>query len=150
MEDYLEAIVVLRDERQVVRVSHIAEVLSVSTPSVTSALKRLREEGMVAHEPYGHVELTAEGESIARDVLQTHHALRSFLTEILGVEPDVAAGDACKMEHSVSPSTRARLFKFVDFVLSNPRGRPDWIENFNYYVEHGGIPEQCRDRCHRN
>lgn len=150
MEDYLEAIAVLREERQVVRVSQISRLLDVSMPSVTSALKRLMEEGLVDHEPYGHVELTAKGERIAEDVIHRHETLRQFLTEILGVDPDTAREDACKMEHSLSPTSRDKLSKFVEFVLSHPKGPPEWVNNFNYYFEHGELPQQCITRCYKD
>ena len=150
MEDYLEAIAMLREEQRVVRVSHISRMLGVSMPSVTSALKRLTEEGLVDHEPYGHVELTKEGAKIAKDVLHSHEALRQFLTDILGVDAETARGDACGMEHAISPSTRDRMSKFVEFVLGNPKGRPDWLKNFNYYFEHDEPPQECLNRCYRD
>ena len=148
MEDYLEAIAVLRDQRGVVRVSHISEALAVSMPSVTAAVKKLAEEGLVEHEPYGHVDLTTDGDAIARDVFHRHEALRRFLQEILGVESEAATEDACRMEHVISASTRDRLCKFIEFVLGNPRGTPEWIEHFNYYFEHGEMPETCLARCY--
>lgn len=143
MEDYLEAIAIVREKRPVVRVSHISRTLGVSMPSVTAAVKKLVDGGLVEHEPYGHVELTAEGDVIARDVFHRHEALRRFLTEILGVEPDVALEDACRMEHAMGPATRDRLSEFVEFVLGNPRGAPTWVERFNHYFEHDQIPEAC-------
>ena len=146
MEDYLEAIAVLRDRRRVVRISQISEELAVSRPSVTAAVKKLADEGLVEHEPYGHVDLTSAGEAIARDVFRRHEAWRRFLEEILGVDAEAAAEDACRMEHEISASTRDRLSKFVEFVLGNPRGTPDWVEHFNHYFEHDEIPEACRAR----
>ena len=148
MEDYLEAIAILHDQRQVVRVSHIGKALGVTMPSVTSAISRLTEEGFVTHERYGHVELTPKGYRIARNVVHRHEALRRFLAEILGVDPDTAEEDACKMEHSLSPSSQERLSKFLDFVLENPRGRPEWLENFRYYFGHGEPPGRCLARCY--
>jgi DtxR family Mn-dependent transcriptional regulator len=148
MEDYLEAISVLRDRQPFVRISHIGQALGVSTPSVTAAVKKLSEEGLVDHEPYGHVDLTARGMQIAEDVFRRHEALRRFLEEILGVEPEAAAADACRMEHEISGQTRDRLSKFVEFVLGNPKGAPEWIDHFNEYFEHGELPETCRSRCY--
>ena len=148
MEDYLEAIAVLRERRRVVRVSQISEELAVSMPSVTAAIKKLSDEGLVEHEPYGHVELTREGETIARDVFHRHEALRRFLGEILGVEAAEAAEDACRMEHAISASTRDRLAEFVEFVLGNPRGIPEWVEQFNDYFESGEMSGTRRARCH--
>lgn len=137
IEDYLEAIAWLSEERNVVRVSHISRALGVTMPSVTSALKRLVAGGLVEHERYGHVELTPEGERVARDVIRRHEALQRFLSEVLGVNPETAGEDACKLEHYLSPSSRDRLSKFVDFVLSKPRGQPSWLKNFNNYFEQG-------------
>ncbi len=147
MEDYLEAIAFLRVGEDRVRVKGISEFLNVKMPSVTSALKKLSDEGLVVHERYGDVELTASGNMIAEDVMHRHEALARFLTDILGVDTETAAQDACAMEHPISPSTRDRLSKFVEFVLSNPRGRPEWLEHFGHYLKHGERPDVCLERC---
>ena len=65
MEDYLEAIAVLRGKGKVVRVKQISRALGVKMPSVTSAMRKLSEEGLVKHERYGYMELTAEGNRAA-------------------------------------------------------------------------------------
>lgn len=140
MEDYLEAIAFLRAEEDKVRVKDISDFLNVKMPSVTSALKKLSDEGLVVHERYGDVDLTPSGSRIAEDVMHRHEALTRFLTEILGVDPETAAQDACAMEHPISSSTRDRLSKFVEFVLSSPQGRPEWLENFGYFLKHGERP----------
>jgi len=72
------------------------------------------------------------------------------LAEILGVEPKMASEDACKMEHAVSPATLERLAKFVEFVLNRPRGKPEWLKDFNYYLEHGDLPREYMARCSRD
>lgn len=145
MEDYLEAIAFLRAGKARVRVSTISRMLGVKMPSVTSALKKLAEEGLVVHERYGDVTLTREGDTIAADVIHRHEALTRFLAEILGLDSQTAAEDACKMEHAISPGTRDRLSRFVEFVLSAPK-EPEWLRNFNYYVKHGERPAVCQDR----
>jgi len=150
MEDYLEAIAVLRGRGKVVRVKQISDALGVKMPSVTSAMSKLSEEGLVKHEKYGYVELTAKGDRVARDVIHRHEALRRFLTEILRVNPEIAADDACKMEHSISPATQERLAKFLEFVLTCPRGQPEWLKSFDYYFEHGERAEECLERCRRD
>jgi len=133
MEDYLEAIAFLRADEERARVSTISRMLGVKMPSVTSALKKLAEEGLVVHERYGDVTLTEEGDAIATDVIHRHEALTRFLAEILGVDQQTAAEDACKMEHAISPGTRYRLTKFVEFVLSGP-SETDWLTHFGQYV----------------
>lgn len=149
MEDYLEAIAVLRGEGEVVRVKQISHALGVKMPSVTSALRKLSAEGLVKHERYGYVELTAEGDKAAEDVIRRHEALRHFLIEILNVDPKIAGEDACKMEHAISPTSLERLAKFLEFVLTCPRGHPVWLKGFNYYFEHGERAEEYLARCER-
>jgi len=120
MEDYLESILLLREGKGAVRVSQMSKALRVKMPSVTSALKKLSEQGLVKHKRYGRVQLTPDGEKIAEDIFRRHEALRRFLTKILNVDPEIAADDACKMEHSISPVTQEKLAKFVEVVLNRP------------------------------
>ena len=149
MEDYLEAIAVLRGEGEVVKVKQISQALGVKMPSVTSAMKKLSYEGLVEHERYGHAKLTAEGEKVAQDVVRRHETLCCFLTEILSVDPQIAGEDACKMEHAISPTSLERLAKFLEFVLTCPRGEPVWLKGFDYYFDHGERAEEYLARCQR-
>ena len=149
MEDYLEAIALLSAGNKAVRVTEISQALGVKKPSVTSALTKLSQEGLIEHERYGQAKLTTRGKRIARDVFHRHKTLHHFLTEILKVDSMVAAKDACKMEHTVSPVTMERLSKFLEFVLGQPQGEPEWLKNFDYYIEHGKFPEECITKCHR-
>ena len=149
MEDYLEAITLLSEGSKPVKVTEISKALGVKKPSVTSALMKLFEGGLVEHKRYGHVELTAEGKRIAQDVYRRHEILRRFLIEILNVESRVAEEDACRMEHSISPASLERLAKFEEFVLNCPRGEPEWLKGFNYYFEHGKRDKELMARCQR-
>lgn len=149
MEDYLEAIAELADSQGDVRVTELSVALKVKKPSVSAALEKLAHEGLVRHERYGSVELTPEGERAASDVRRRHDILARFLTEVLGMDAKTAQKDACKMEHVVSPATFERLTKFVEFVLTCPRGKPEWLEGFAYYARHGRRPEQQLARCQR-
>ena len=147
MEDYLESIIMLREGKETVRVSQMSKALGVKMPSVTSALMKLSEQGLVEHKRYGRVQLTPDGEKIAEDVFRRHEALRHFLVEILNVDPDIAAVDACQMEHSVSPVTQQRLAKFVEFVLSRPKGQPEWLKMFDHYFKYGELPQESVAKC---
>ena len=148
MEDYLEAIAMLREGSGPVRVSQISKALGVKMPSVTAALKKLCEDGLVDHERYGYVGLTDRGKKVAKDVFHRHETVRHFLEEILSLPPDAAEEDACRIEHTVSPDTVTRLAKFVEFVAACPCGEPEWLKGFNYYVEHGEHPpEGCAVKC---
>jgi|TARA_Y100000031_G_C8220081_1_gene385449 DtxR family Mn-dependent transcriptional regulator len=149
MEDYLEAIALLSERNNEVRVTEISRTLGVKKPSVTSALTKLAQGGLLKHERYGQAKLTTKGQRIAQDVFHRHETLRHFLTEILKVDPKVATNDACKMEHTVSPATLEKLAKFVEFVLNRPQGEPDWLKNFSYYFENDEFPSECVTRCQR-
>ncbi|MBN1152668.1 MAG: metal-dependent transcriptional regulator [Dehalococcoidia bacterium] len=130
MEDYLEAIRVLAFGGSPVTVTQLSDALNVSKPSVTSAIAKLSREGLVAHERYGAVQLTARGKLVAEDVCHRHEALKVFLTEILGVPQETAEEDACKLEHHLSQDSSMRLTHFIDYVLKEDGGRPAWLEEF--------------------
>lgn len=113
-EDYLEAVLVLGQERRVVRVKDVAERLGVSQPSVVAALAKLERQGLVRHERYGAVELTEAGAGVARSVDERHKLLFSFLHETLGLPAGKASGEACALEHALSAETTARLLRLVE------------------------------------
>jgi DtxR family Mn-dependent transcriptional regulator len=143
MEDYLEAVAVLREEGKAVRVKQISQALGVKMPSVTAALRKLSDDGLVEHQPYGYVELTAKGDEVAQDVIHRHDVLRRFLTDILNIDPEAAREDACHMEHSISAVTLERLAMFLEFVEACPEDEPLWLRNYSYYLEHGELPGEC-------
>ena len=147
MEDYLEAIAFVGGEERKARVGDISKQLGVRMSSVNSALKKLAGEGLVEHERYGQVNLTPEGVKIAQDVVVRHEMLKTFLSEILGIDPEIAEDDGCKIEHSLSPQTRDRLSKFIEFVLASPGGKPEWLKHFVYFVKHGERPDECTRRA---
>ena len=147
MEDYLESILTLGQGKEAVRVSQMSKALGVKMPSVTSALAKLSQEGLVEHQRYGRVQLTQEGERIAEDVFHRHEALRHFLSEILNIDPETAADDACKMEHTISPATQEKLAKFVQFVSSPTQGQPKWLKIFHNYAKQAKFPKEYVTRC---
>ncbi len=138
MEDYLEAILILRKKNRVARVGGIARLMNVEKSNVTFALKVLSQNNLVIHERYGYVDLTFEGERLAEEVLRKHKMLLRFLSEVLSINPETAAKDACKMEHSISPETFKKLTKFIEFVDTCPdHDRPDWLKSFDHYFKTG-------------
>ena len=100
-EDYLEAILVLSKQGGGVRSVDIASMLGVSKPSVSHAMKLLREDGYIAMDRYGTVTLLEKGEEIAVRIYERHQVLTKML-EGLGVSEEVAKADACKLEHDIS------------------------------------------------
>ena len=146
MEDYLEAIAKLGEGRKVVRVKQISEMLRVKMPSVTSALKKLSERELVEHEKYGHIKLTPEGDKVAREVIYRHEALTRFFAQALDINQEIAEEDACKIEHVISPLGMERLAKFVEFIEACPLGSANFPSRYEYYLEHGELPQDCSKR----
>jgi len=147
MEDYLEAIALVKQKRGIVRVRDITKLLNVEAPSVTSALANLSKKGCVVHERYGYVDLTAKGERAAKDVIKRHGVLFDFLTLILGVRPETAMKDACGMEHSLSKDTMRRLSEFVElFQRCSETERPEWLARFERYLKTGRLGKAGRKR----
>ena len=103
LEDYLEAIFHIVDEKQAARAKDIAQRLRVRASSVTGALQLLADKGLINYAPYDLITLTPKGKKLARDVILRHEALREFFTKVLAVDPDVAEEAACKMEHAIPP-----------------------------------------------
>ena len=146
MEDYLEAIALLREKNEVVRVRDISSLLNVKASSVTAALDNLSKNNLVIHERYGYVQLTSAGKRLAEDITKRHKILIEFLTKILGINHKTAAEDACKMEHSISSQTFEKLTKFIEFIEESPvSGRPEWLRGFDYYFK-TGKRQKCQIR----
>ena len=104
LEDYLEMVSFLSDEGEA-RVTDIAARLNVSKPSVLTALKVLEDRGLLEHERYRGVVLTAKGIELAAEIRERHTLLTAFLTDVIGVSAMTAEQDACKMEHVLSQET---------------------------------------------
>ena len=100
-EDYLEAILVLSRELGNVRSIDVANHLGYSKPSISVAMKRLRENGYVTLDDHGNLMLTGSGLSIALKIYERHLVLSQFLISI-GVDEEVAKKDACRMEQEIS------------------------------------------------
>ena len=113
VEDYVEAIAMLVREGRPARIRDIAARLGVSRPSVTGAVASLGEKGLALHERYGGVELTEKGSSLAAKLVHRHLTLSRFLREGLGLPPEVADRDACRLEHAMSRETYERLEAFI-------------------------------------
>jgi DtxR family Mn-dependent transcriptional regulator len=120
LEDYLEMVGFLSDEGEV-RVTDIASRLGVSKPSVLTALKILEDQGLLEHERYRSVTLTERGKEASAEIRGRHDFLTSFLHDVLGVSPDIAEQDACKMEHVLSEET---LKKMKVLTLSQQKKAP--------------------------
>ena len=117
-EDYLEAILVLRQEKGSVRSIDVAQHLGFSKPSVSRAMSILRTNGYIEMEKGGAITLTPEGEEVARTIYERHRLISAWLKR-LGVSPEVAARDACRIEHDLSAETFACLKRHVETELGS-------------------------------
>jgi len=117
---YLMTIDTLRNKFGYARVTDIARQLEVSRGAVSMAVSQLKKRKLVTEDPNRFLLLSDEGERIVKRVKQNFRILASFFEEILGVSPEVAQADACKMEHLVSLETGRRLVWMMRFILSNP------------------------------
>ena len=100
-ENYLETILILKKRIGNVRSIDIVNELEFSKPSVSVAMKNLRTNGYIEMDPSGYITLTEKGKVIADTMLERHNLLSDWLT-YLGVDPQVAVEDACRMEHVIS------------------------------------------------
>ena len=119
-EDYLEAILVLQNEKGAVRSIDIAAKLGFTKPSVSIAMKNLRENGYVEMDHDGFLSLTEKGRAIAEMIYERHTLISQWLTR-LGVDPKVAAEDACRMEHVISAETFEALKKHAGVLMEEEK-----------------------------
>ena len=107
-EDYLEAILSLRERNGMVRSIDIANELHFSKPSVSVAMKKLRESGYIEMDEDGLITLLPPGQEVAQRIYERHRLLTEFFVR-LGVGEEVAAADACKVEHDLSEETFPKI-----------------------------------------
>ncbi len=145
-QDYLKIIYKLSSGGKRVRLVNLSKKLGIKMPTAVQMLKSLADQGFVIYEKHGVIELTPEGERIAREVYERHELLLKFFTKYLGVSPKIAERDACGMEHHLSEETYERLLKFIEFMEGCPNGLPSWLEGFHYYLRWGKRPTKRADR----
>ena len=116
-ENYLEAILMLSLRKGEVHSVDIAAELEVSKPSVSVAMKKLRGNGYIQVTGEGHICLSELGREIAERIYERHTFLCQWLTA-LGVEPQIAAQDACRMEHVISVETFDAIRKMANSAIS--------------------------------
>ena len=107
-EDYLETILILKERSGQVRSIDIATEMNYTKPSISVAMKKLRENGFIEVDKDGFITLTASGYEIASNIYNRHKVLTDFFIS-LGVDQKVAAEDACKIEHDLSDETFEKI-----------------------------------------
>lgn len=119
-EMYLETILILSRTKGQVRSIDIVDYMSFSKPSVSRAVGLLKNGGYILVDPEGYITLTDAGREVAEKIYERHTTLTELLTR-LGVDPDVAAEDACRMEHTISDESFEALKRHMNqFPNANP------------------------------
>ena len=112
-EDYLEAMLIMKEVHGYIRSIDIAMELGVTKPSVSYATKRLRENGYITMDKDGFITLTDKGMAIAAHIYERHKVLTRVLIQ-LGVNPETAREDACKLEHDISDESFDALKRHLE------------------------------------
>lgn len=112
-EDYLEAMLIIQEQKGYIRSIDVASYLNVTKPSVTYTTKRLKERGYITMDENNLITITEQGMNIASSTYNKHKTLCKFFTD-LGVDEKTACDDACKVEHDISQSTFEALCKYLE------------------------------------
>ncbi len=123
-EDYLKAVFDLDRTAPPVTTSALAERLGVAPASVTGMVKRLAADGLLTHEPYRGVGLTAAGRRAAIEVIRHHRLVETYLHEALGVPWDRVHEEAERIEHVLSEDLEARMDAALGHPTVDPHGAP--------------------------
>ena len=119
-EDYLESILVLQQRRGQVRSIDIVNELGYSKPSISIAMKKLRETGYISMDPDGIITLNESGMEIASRVYGRHKTLAKLFV-LMGVTPEVASEDACKVEHDLSEETFRCIQSYLEKMMGTQK-----------------------------
>jgi DtxR family Mn-dependent transcriptional regulator len=149
LEDYLEAIFNLAKESNIARSKDIAKSLGVSRASVTGALRVLKEKGLANYRPYDYVTLTESGRETAAEIAKKHKILKSFFTDVLGIESKTAQEAACKAEHALGPGIISKLLSFIEFVSHNSENGRDLAGQFQQFCKKQ-TPKRTGKRDNKN
>ena len=112
-EMYLETILILSRRGGIVRAIDVSEEMNFSKPSVSRALGKLKAEGYLTVGRDGDIQFTGQGRAVAEKIYERHNVLSEYLTGI-GVDPDIAKEDACRIEHVISDASFAAIKRLVN------------------------------------
>ena len=124
VEDYLKVIYVLESDGTGTTTTNIAEMMNVSSASVTNMLKRLSTLGFIEHKSYRGAHLTDAGRKIALEVLRHHRLLELYLKEVMGYSWDEVHEEAEKLEHHISEQFEDKIAELLNHPTHDPHGDP--------------------------
>ena len=116
-EEYLKTMYVLKKQNGNIRVTDIANKMNCTKPSVNKAIYNLKDKGLLNYESYGTIELTKEGENLAKKILEAYDIVYLFLKDVLNIESEQAEIEAEKIKSTITDETINKLAKYVHEVL---------------------------------
>jgi DtxR family Mn-dependent transcriptional regulator len=138
IQDYLREIYKLGADDNRVSVTALAKRQGVSPASASAMVKKLAALGLAVHQPYRGIELTADGEKVAIEVIRHHRLLELYLAETLGLHVDEVHDEAERLEHVISEELEQRIDKVLGFPTHDPHGDPIPDANLKWPRSSGG------------
>lgn len=117
LEEYIKTMYVLQKQNKNIRVTDVAKKMNCSKPSVNKAIKQLKEKKLLNYETYGSIDLTKNGEDLAKKLLEAYDIVYIFLYEVLNLKKEEAQKEAEKMKSAMEDDTINQLAKYVHRVL---------------------------------
>lgn len=133
-EEYIKNMYILKKQNGKIRVTDIAKKMKCSKPSVNKAINILKEEKLINYETYGTIELTKQGENLAKKILEAYDITYLFMKDVLNLDEEEAKSEAEKTKSTISDNTINKLAKYVHNALGLKS------LNCNYDINN----EQCR------
>jgi DtxR family Mn-dependent transcriptional regulator len=145
LENYLETIFRLEQEKRFARVRDISAALDVAKSAVTTALQSLSDKGLINYQPYEPVTLSAEGRQKASRVVLGHRVIEDFLRKVLALDEERADTIACGMEHAIDRDALDRFVCFLAFVGRRREEGESWLEEFRRFIREGTTEQMCQE-----
>lgn len=117
LEEYLKTIYIIKKQNDGVRITDIANKMHCTKPSVNKAVNNLKNNGLLNYETYGTIELTAEGENLAKKIIETYDIVNVFLKDVLNLDSEKAEKEAENLKSVMSDYTINKLARYVHKVL---------------------------------
>ena len=118
LEEYIKTMYVLKIKKGEIRVTDVADLMNCSKPSVNKALNNLKSEKLVNYETYGKIELTKQGEDLAKKILEAYDILYLFLKDVIESDEEKAHIEAEKIKLTIEDNTLNKLAKYIHKVLN--------------------------------
>ena len=117
LEEYIKTMYILKKQIGNIRVTDIANKMNCTKPSVNKALNNLKDSGLVNYETYGTIELTQEGENLAKKILEAYDIVYLFFKDVLNLDEEQAKKEAEQIKSNISDDTINKLAKYIHKVL---------------------------------